>query len=848
METNSTEIAPRKPVQRRHKWLRRGLWLVAAIVLVVLGVAGGCLWWLRHAMVVSLPQVDGNIKLAGLSAPVTVRRDSHGVPHIEAASLDDLLLAQGYITAQDRLWQMDMLRRNAAGELAELLGPSLLEHDKAQRIFQFRNVSQRIYHNLPEIERLRYEQYAKGVNLFIDQHPEDLPAEFRLLHYRPRPWNGSDALLILASMVETLDTHFEAKLAREHVAALLHDPKLEADLYPTGSWRDQPPTAAVADMTQPHPAPPPQDDEDDDKTQTRLQPPNRPFEDPRALRQLLGLPACDGSGSPRTGLRSWGDDGCAPGSNEWVLSGKHTASGKPMLSNDMHLDLSVPNIWYMADLKAPGLHVAGVSLPGTPLITAGHNEHVAWGYTALYGDVQDVYVEKLDGKGNYAGPHGEWLPLAHAPEVIHVRFGKDVNLDVQLTAHGPLLNPIFRQETRPIALHWTLYDPALASVPLYQMNTATNWQQFSAAMGAWCWPTLSLVYADDAGHIAYHAIGKVPLRPAGLVGVPIQDWQHEWQGYIPFDEMPYSVDPPSGLLATANSRVTPNDTKFPLTLEWAEPYRIERVYMDLRGRDQLTREDMLAVQTDIYSEVDQELAHRFAYAIDQAIPKTQTSPADTRIKQAADLLRSWDGRMSVDSPAASIILRTRQAFRQLILEPKIGSDWEAYQWSESNFAMEEIVMHGSSSATPSPWLPRGYKDWDALLTEAVRRGLAQGKAPADLSHWNYGSWHVVDLEHPIYQLLPIVKGWAGTGAQPLNGDTTTIKQVGRAFGPSQRFTMDWSNPDASTENIALGQSGDPMSPWYRDQWPAWYGGTTFPLPFSPQTVADQTTHTLQLVP
>jgi penicillin G amidase len=204
--------------------------------------------------------------------------------------------------------------------------------------------------------------------------------------------------------------------------------------------------------------------------------------------------------------------------------------------------------------------------------------------------------------------------------------------------------------------------------------------------------------------------------------------------------------------------------------------------------------------------------------------------------------------MSADSAAASIIFRTRQAFRQLILEPKLGNDWQAYQWSESNFAQEEIIMHGSSSATPSPWLPRGYKDWDALLTEAVRRGLDQGKAPADLSHWNYGSWHVIDLEHPIYQLLPLVKGWAGTGEQPLNGDTTTIKQVGRAFGPSQRFTMDWSAPDASTENIALGQSGDPLSPWYRDQWPAWYGGTTFPLPFSPQTVAGQTTHTLQLVP
>jgi penicillin amidase len=556
------------------------------------------------------------------------------------------------------------------------------------------------------------------------------------------------------------------------------------------------------------------------------------------------LPSCGFNGQP-------GRDGCAAGSNNWVIAGKHTASGKPMLSNDMHLGLSVPNIWYMADLSAPGkdnapgLHVAGVTLPGVPLIIAGHNEHVAWGFTALYADVQDLYIEKLDGKGNYAGPQGEWLPLAHASETIKVRFGADVKVDVQLTGHGPLLNPMLKQETRPIALRWTLYDPALAAIPLYEMNTAQDWQHFSNALGAWCFPSQNVVYADDAGHIAYHAVGKVPMRPAGLVGKPIQDAEHEWQGYIPFDELPFSVDPPSGLLATANSRVTPNDTKFPLTLEWADPYRAERVYIDLRGRDKLTRDDMLAVQTDIYSAVDQELAHRFAYAIDR------TETKDARLKQAADLLRSWDGRMSTDSPAASIILRTRQAFWPLVLEPKLGSLTQSYAWSESNFAEEEIIMHGGSGepgSTVSPWLPSGFKDWDTLLAEAVKRGLDKGQAPADLAAWKYGSWHVVDLEHPLFEKLPLVKGWSGTGEQPLSGDTTTIKQVGRAFGPSQRFTMDWSAPDASTENIVLGESGDPQSEWFKDQWPAWYGGTTFPLPFSSAAVASQTTHTLRLVP
>jgi penicillin amidase len=804
------------------------------------------LLWLRHAMVASLPTLDGNIQISGLTAPVTIRRDTHGVPHIEAATQDDLLFAQGYVTAQDRLWQMDMLRRNAAGELAEILGPSLLEHDKAQRVSQFRNVAQRVYRTLPESDHRRYEQYARGVNLFVAQNQNHLPAEFRLLHYQPKPWTGVDSVLIGLNMVQSLDSRWDVKLSREQVAKHLHDSKLEADLYPVGSWRDQPPSAAVTDMTQPHPAPAATSDEENDQTQSRIDSFNETaHEDPHAIRALFGQPDCDG---------------CASGSNNWVIAGKHTASGKPLLANDMHLGLSVPNIWYMADLSAPGLHVTGVTLPGMPLVIAGHNDHVSWGFTALYADVQDLYVEQLDGKGNYAGPQGQWLPLAHAPETIHVRFGKDVKLDVQLTAHGPLLNPIFHEEKRAIALRWSLYDPALATIPLYEINTAQNWQQFSAALGAWCWPTQNVVYADDAGHIAYHAVGKVPLRPGGLIGIPIpytgsgpgDGSPHEWQGYIPFDEMPASVDPPSGLLATANSRVTPNDTKFPLTLEWVDPYRIERVYMDLRGRDQLTRDDMLTVQNDIYSEIDQELAHRFAYAIDRTI--SSGAKIDPRLKQAADILRSWDGRMSTDSAAASIILRTRQAFWPLILEPKLGSDSKVYEWSEKNFAEEEIIMNGAvppTPETPNTWLPSGYKDWDALLTEAVHRGLDQGKAPVNPEHlaqWSYGSWHVIDLEHPLYQLVPIVHGWGGTGEQPLSGDTTTVKQVGRAFGPSQRFTMDWSAPDASTENIALGESGDPASIWFRDQWQAWYQGTTFPLPFSPSAVAAQTTHTLRLVP
>ncbi len=776
--------------------------------------------WLRSSAQAALPVLDGDQHLAGLSAPVTVRRDAHGVPHIDAATQQDLFVAQGYVTAQDRLWQMDAFRRDANGELAEILGPSLVKHDLARRVVEFRNTARRIYANMSADDRARFDAYARGVNLYITTHQDTLPPEFKLLHYRPQPWTGADSVSIGVLMVETLDTHWDVKLARAQIAARLHNPKLESDLYPVGSWRDHPPTGVLVDLSEPHPELLPSTDEDDEdeRTQTRATPPG----DMRQLRALLGLPTCTG---------------CTPGSNNWVISGAHTASGKPLLSNDMHLSLTVPNMWYMADLRAPGYHAAGVTLTGVPFVIAGHNEHVAWGFTALYADTQDLYIEKLDGKGNYQSADGSWKPLATDHETIQVRGGRDVTIDVQSTAHGPLLNPILLNQQQPIALRWTLYDSTLNAIPLYAMNTASNWTEFSASLAQWNWPSQNVVYSDDQGHIAYQAVGRVPLRPAGLQGVPIHDDAHEWQGYIPFNSMPGAVDPPSGFLATANSRVTTDASPYPLTLEWADPYRAERIYKALQGRDGLKPADLLALQTDIYSEVDQEFAHRFAYAIDHA------AGSDQRLRNAADLMRSWDGRLTTDSAAASLVTQTRKALWPLILLPKLDKDAAEYTWSESDFAEEEIVMR----ANPD-WLPPGYKDWDALLAAAVRKGMEDGKAPADVSEWAYGSWHVIDLEHPLSVFLPLVGRIAGTGPQPLSGDTTTVKQVGRAFGPSQRFTMDWSNIDGSTENIVLGESGNPLSPYFRDQWNDYYDGTTFALPFSTEAVAAQTRHTLRLLP
>jgi penicillin amidase len=310
--------------------------------------------WLKNAMRAQAPQLDGQLQLPGLSAPVMVRRDGHGVPHIQAATMDDLLEAQGFVVAQDRLWQMDMARRFASGELAELLGSSVVEHDKLQRVLQIRPAAEHLTATMPADQKRLFEAFARGVNAYIAAHQDNLPAEFRLLGYKPRPWQPVDSWLVALNMVARLDTLYPWKLERATVEAKLA-PSLIAELYPTTTWRDHPPTQSIPDLTAPQQNIP---EVPLDESQTSLQ-------DLLRLRKILNL-----GGDPC--------DGCRRGSNEWAVSGAHTASGKAMLSNDMHLEHSIPDIWHEEDLQAGSFHVAGVTTPGIPLIIEGHNEHISW--------------------------------------------------------------------------------------------------------------------------------------------------------------------------------------------------------------------------------------------------------------------------------------------------------------------------------------------------------------------------------------------------------------------------------------------------------------------------------------
>jgi penicillin amidase len=833
---------------RRRIFFRTVVILTAFLVLIATAGFFYGRHWVHRAMRDNLPQLDGTLSIAGLSAPVTVQRDDEGVPHIRAASLDDLVIAQGYVTAQDRLWQMETLRRHAAGELAEILGPSLIAHDRAQRFLQIRAAADRAIAVLPADQLHSLELYAQGVNASIADQRAHLPLEFRILRFEPAPWTPRDTLLVYLAMFQDLTNSFPEELSREALTAKLPAP-LVADLYPVGSWRDHPPAQPMVDLTAPQTNIP---NVPLDESQSQLSSPEHLSDLLAARRILAPILSCEG---------------CTAGSNDWVVSGAHTASGKPLLSNDMHLNHGVPGTWYQADLEAPTptgeFHVAGVSLPGAPFIVVGHNEHLAWGFTNLGATVQDVSIERTRGTGataEYQTTDGTWQPLLHQKEIIHVKGGKDVVLDVIETRHGNILRPIvsgiFPAEKRALSLNWTIYDPSNITDPFLAINAANDWPSLHAAFSTFGGPSQNLVYADDQGNIGYHAVGKIPIRgslakPTPISPVPTDalDTTQEWAGYIPFDQLPQTFDPSNGILATANARVTPDNYPYPITLDWAAPYRNERIWKVLSSGKNLTPADMLALQTDVYSDVDHVIAQRLAYAIDHTV--TPAFRNDKRLHQAADLLREWNGNVDADAAAPAIVDAARTALWPLLLNPQLGprpgDAAQLYTWGEKAYAEEWLIMH-----TPARWLSSKYATWDDLLAAAVAKGLLDAHSPFDLKKWHYGQANPVDIEHPIFGQSPILQRLVGlpigTGVQPQSGDHTTVKQVGRVFGPSERFTADLSNLDRSTLNLVLGQSGNPASPWFMSQWRAWYHGTTLAMPFSNPAVDVATRHTLTLTP
>jgi penicillin amidase len=757
-----------------------------------------------------------------------IRRDERGIPYVAAKNDEDLYFAQGYITATDRLWQMDLLRRTVRGELAEIFGRVALEEDKRLRIYGFAQVAKAELENASSSYRLALESYARGVNAFIDSCDEkSIPLEFRNLKYRPSAWRPEDSIVIGKLFSLALSHSWQTDLMREAMKDLPQR-KREA-LLPENSPLD----LILVDSGRPG-------RKASMKLSLRI---NGGKFDNQDFTTLSSIEKATWRSLARVGLYAEG----RAASNNWVVSGKRTASGKPLLANDPHLTPSAPCIWYMIYLSVAGTRMAGVAIPGIPGIIIGHNGRIAWGLTNLGADVQDLYIESFDDRNPrlYKTPAG-WRDALIRAELIKVRKGfndsatEDVIYNVTETRHGPI---VFDSGDKHYALRWTALDPKVAQLEaFFKINRARNWQEFCAALRNFREPSQNFVYADIYGHIGYYAAGEIPIRKTGDGGMPYDGANDDgdWVGAIPFSELPHLFDPPSGIIVTANNRVVGGNYPYILTREWAQPYRARRIYNLLKVNPRLTVGDFRAIQGDTYSLPGGLFARESArMATDQA-----RSADDEKWMETLRKIGGWDGYANANSRETLLIFEMREAFRKRIFTAALGEKLsKRYSWINSDTLIDHILLE-----KPKEWLPAEFTNYDEMFRACyldARESMTKSIGK-DESMWEWGRtfYTQVRFSHPLAN-APFIGQQYKIDDFPQNGGFETVNAGNYV---SMRFIADLNQWDNTQMGITLGQSGDPMDVHWKDQLADWRAVTPRPFPFSERAVARATEQTLLLVP
>ena len=761
----------------------RRIFLIILLTPIVVALSG--LLWLHSA----LPPVAYSRIVQGLTAPVRIARDAIGVPTIVATNDLDAAFALGYVHAEDRLFQMDAQRRYASGRLAEWFGSRVLETDKMMRTLGLARAAERQLSELSDELQGALRSYAAGVNAFIADRRWALPPEYYLLRARPEPWRAADVLIWGKLMAWELAANYRGELVR---AKLLEHVKPEdlPILYPRYPKEGPVVLGAMAPIYRSLPL----------DALLFLTP---TFEDP---------------------LRA---------SNNWVVSGNRSASGKPILANDPHLGLEVPGVWYLVHIATPAHKIEGGTMPGAPIVLVGHNERIAWGLTNTGSDVSDLFVEKLDpdDPGKYVTPDGS-VPFRSRMETILVKDAPTVQITVRETRHGPVISDLAsaaQQVVQPgfaIALQASyLMDGDSTPQALWEMNRAVDWDSFQRALAKFGAPEQNVIYADVDGHIGYLSPARVPTRASGDGWLPSPGWtgEFDWTGWVPADAMPRYFDPPTGRIVTANNKPVPDNFPYFLGRDWDAPYRAQRIAALIEQRPQQSLDSMAAIQRDIVSPM-----------ADRLLPLMLKTPVTTHQAQAAiDRLRDWDRRMDKDKAEPLIFTAWLRDFNRVVFANRLGTAFDDYWSLHPDAIVGVLTVHQDWCDDRILTVPKTCAEQLSAALLLALDELTAAYGP-DMNEWRWGRAHVAEFSHRLFAEVPVVGHYLDTSIRADGGQDTInrggflVRSPTRPYqdtlAPGLRMIVDMADPDRARYMIVPGEAGNPLSEHYADLVRPWRDG------------------------
>ncbi len=773
------------------------------LITLLLLLIGGY-FYIQRVKKAALPDYNKSVKITALTNQVKVYRDAHGVPHIVAQNEHDLYMAVGYLSAQDRLWQMDLLRRVTQGRLSEIFGKKLIDTDVLLRKLRMPETSKKLYGKLDEKVKKPLDYFAQGVNSYIKDHKDDLPFEFKVLGYQPENWRPQESLNLVGFMAWNLELGYKmeallqmlkGKVSPQQLAELLPDYKVQKTyVYPSFHY----PVKMVEDT--------------------------------------VLVAALNRIGSLAPDIFN--------GSNNWAVSGKKSTTGKPIFSNDMHLGLDIPGIWTRMQLTIPGkLNVTGVILPGEPFVVAGHNTHIAWGMTNVMLDGADFYIETLNPKNQAQYKfNGQWRNMTVKKEKIYVKGQKEpIEKTLYFTHRGPIFTSFDDVKVMPVSMHWIGNEDSREIEALYRLSTAQNWSDFTQAIKGFKSVSQNIAYADVAGNIGIHMTGRLPERLApGYLFYPGDTDKYDWKKYVPFDSLPFEYNPERGFVSSANNKSVDNSYPYYIT-EWYDlPYRIKRIRQMLTAKDRLSTEDFRQMLFDHHSVQADEIKPILLKHL------AQVKDFDPSESAAFKDLQNWNNVYDLKQAAPAIFDQTLIDLIKNLVSDEMGQP--IFKIFNASLLSSKYLVSNVFEQDNSAWADniktKEKESFHQIVVQSFKDAVKDLKAKyGAVNQWHWGDIHHLKLVHPLGKVKILDRVFDLNRTYPAPGGINTVNPFtyphNQAFdanmGASEKHIFNTADWDGSYTILPTGISGNPASPFYCDQTKDYIRGKVYPDYFTPQS-------------